>query len=174
MIEGQYVNFRALEENDLTYLQKLRNQKYNRVLVREYRLLNMLHQQSWFVRINEKNPSEFLMFAVTDKKNNLIGVCGLTYIDWKNRNAEISILFSKKYWQRSKEAIETLNMLVEYGFSELNLHRLWAEIMDTAPENTQLFKKLNFKQEGILREKWWRNGKWNNSTIYSKLSGEKS
>ena len=61
-------------------------------------------------------------------------------------------------------------MLVEYGFGELNLHRLWAEIFENAPENIRLFEKVNFVKEGKLREKLWRDNKWYNSFIYSKLS----
>jgi|TARA_B110000495_G_C23043752_1_gene628675 RimJ/RimL family protein N-acetyltransferase len=170
MLEGTTVNFRALEEDDLKTLKKWRNNDSNRVHVREYRLLNMIHQKDWFEKIHKKNPSEFLMFGILDKKNLLIGVCGLTYIDWKNRNAEISIILSKKNWQKSKQAIDTLNLLINYGFGELNMHRLWVEIFDNAPQNSSLFKKMHFIQEGILREKLWRNGEWHNSTVFSLLS----
>jgi len=174
MLEGKLINFRALEENDLETLKKWRNQNHTRIHTREYRLLNMINQKHWFETIHKKNPSEFLMFGILNKKNKLIGVCGLTYIDWKNKNAEISIILSKKGWQKSKEAIDTLSLLITYGYNELNLHRLWVEIYDTAPQNIMLFKKIHFKKEGVLREKLWRNGTWYNSTIYSRLAGEKS
>ena len=73
-------------------------------------------------------------------------------------------------WQRTKEAKNTLELLTNYAFNELNLHRLWVEIFDTIPENVKLFERMKFVKEGKLRDKLWRNSKWHNSFIYSKLN----
>ena len=173
MFEGKNVNLRALEIDDLGILKKWRNDKITRNHTREYRLLNMINQKQWFETIHKDNPPKFLMFGVTDKRKKLVGVCGLTYIDWKNRHCEISIILYLKNWQKTKEAKETISLLINYGFGELNMRRLWVEIFDTVPENIKLFESLNFHREGILRDKLWRQKKWHNSYIYSKLSTDK-
>lgn len=113
------------------------------------------------------------MFGVTNKNRKLVGVCGLTYIDWKNKHAEISIILSLTNWQKTREAKDTINLLMNYGFEELNMHRLWVEIFATIPQNIRLFEEMKFTREGILRDKLWRGNKWHNSFIYSKLSNEK-
>ena len=74
--------------------------------------------------------------------------------------------------QTSKEGKDALKMIIEYGFEELNLHRLWAEIFSLVKENVKLFEQMKFVKEGTSREKLWRNGKWYNSFLYSKLSTE--
>ena len=173
MFEGKNVNLRSLEIDDLGILKKWRNDKITRNHTREYRLLNMINQKHWFETIHKDNPPKFLMFGVTDKRKKLVGVCGLTYIDWKNRHCEISIILYLKNWQKTKEAKETISLLINYGFGELNMRRLWVEIFDTVPENIKLFESLNFHREGILRDKLWRQKKWHNSYIYSKLSTDK-
>lgn len=173
MIEGKNVNLRSLEVEDLETLKKWRNDKSNRIHTREFRLLNMINQKQWFESIHKDNPPKFIMFGVMDKRKNLIGVSGLTYIDWKNRHAEISIILFKKNWQSLKEGKNTITLLTDYGFGELNLHRLWVEIFETIPANIKLFEHMNFKKEGELRDKLWRNKKWNNSFIYSKLITDK-
>ena len=81
MIEGKYVNLRSLEEEDLVILKKWRNNKKTRIHTREFRLLNMINQKQWFEFIHKENPPKFIMFGISDKKNKLVGVCGLTYID---------------------------------------------------------------------------------------------
>ena len=43
MIEGKFVNLRALEKEDLESLKKWRNDKKTRIHTREYRLLNMIN-----------------------------------------------------------------------------------------------------------------------------------
>ncbi len=170
MIEGKFVNLRALEKEDLKILKVWRNNKKTRIHTREYRLLNMINQHDWFESIHKQNPPNIIMFGIENKKKKLIGVCGLTYIDWKNRHAEISNIMSLEKWQRSEEAKNTLELLMDYGFSELNLHRLWVEIFSIIPENIKLFEKMNFVKEGTLRDKLWRNSKWYDSYIYSKIN----
>ena len=73
----------------------------------------------------------------------MIGVCGLTYIDWKNKHAEISCYINSVNWQKTKEAKDTIHTILKYGFGELNLHRIWAEIFSTAQENITLFNKIS-------------------------------
>ena len=131
MIEGKIVNLRALEVDDLEIHKKWRNNKINRRHTREYRLLNMINQKEWFEFVSKDNPPKNIMFGVTNKQKKLIGVCGLTYIDWKNRHCEISIILYKTKWQSTKEAKEVISILLDYGFGELNMHRLWVEIFDT-------------------------------------------
>ena len=172
MIEGKYVRLRSLEMDDLPILKMWRNQQHVRKSTREYKLLNMINQKNWFHSIHQNNPPREIMFGVMDKKNNLVGVTGLTYIDWKNRHAEISIFLSKVGWQKTREACDALQLILKYGFGELNLHRLWVEIFSTMPKNIQLFSKMKFVPEGKLRQKLWRSGKWWDSDIYSILSDE--
>ena len=132
----------------------------------------MINQKKWFEMIQNENPPISLMFGIQNNKNKLIGVCGLTYIDWKNKHAEISCYLNSVNWQKTKEARDTIHIILKYGFEELNLHRIWAEIFSTAQENIALFNKIGFIREGILRQKLWRDGKWWNSYIYSMLSSE--
>lgn len=172
MFEGKFVKLRALEEEDLKLLRIWRNSLHIRKTTREFRLLDMINQKNWFESIHSVFPPKEIMFGVLNKKNKLIGVTGLTYIDWKNRHAEISVYLYFKNWQKTKQATDTIKIITKYGFEELNLHRLWVEIFSIATENIQLFEKLKFVREGHLREKLWRNGKWWNSTIYSKLDTE--
>ena len=173
LIEGNSVNLRSLELEDLEILKKWRNNKVNRIHTREFRLLNMVNQKHWFDSIHKDNPPKFIMFGVADKQKKLIGVCGLTYVDWKNRHCEISIIIFKKNWQKSKQAEDTVMLLNDHAFGELNMHRLWVEIFDTIPENIEFFESMNFVKEGILRDKLWRDKKWHNSFIYSKLVNDK-
>jgi RimJ/RimL family protein N-acetyltransferase len=173
VFEAKYVNLRPLEEEDLKQLRDWRNSEHVRKTTREYKPLNMLNQKQWFESIHRENPPKHIMFGIEKKSSKkLVGVTGLTYIDWKNKHAEISIYLSSTNWQKTKEAKDIINTIIEYGFEELNLHRLWVEIFEISKENIQLFEKLKFTKEGILREKLWRKGKWWNSILYSKLSTE--
>jgi RimJ/RimL family protein N-acetyltransferase len=172
MFEGKFVILRALEKEDLDSLKEWRNSSHVRKSTREYRLLNMINQKNWFESIHQLNPPKDIMFGILDKRKKLIGVTGLTYIDWKNRNSEISIYFSTENWQTKPEAKEVINLVMEYGFEELNLNRLYVEIFALMKENIKLFTKMKFIKEGQLREKIWRQNKWWDTLIFSKLAKE--
>ena len=172
MFEGKFVILRALEKEDLSSLKEWRNSLHVRKSTREYKLLNMINQKNWFESIHQSTPPKDIMFGILNKRKKLIGVTGLTHIDWKNRNSEISIYFSTKNWQTKPEAKEVINLIMEYGFEELNLNRLYVEIFSLMEENTNLFTKMKFIKEGQLREKIWRQNKWWDTLIFSKLAKE--
>jgi len=54
LIEGNHVNLRALEIEDLSKLKEWRNKKHVKISTREYRFLNMIHQKDWFESIHKK------------------------------------------------------------------------------------------------------------------------
>jgi len=172
LLEGKLVKFRSLEREDLEKLRDWRNSKYVKRTTREYRLLSMFNQKAWFESLHKQNPPQDIMFGITNKKNKLIGVCGLTYIDWKNRNAEVSIYLDGKNWQNRKETKDAVNLLMSYGFGELGLHKVFVEIYSFVKETINLYRVLDFHKDGILRDSVWRNKKWWNSYIYSKLQTE--
>ena len=172
MFEGKFVTLRALEKEDLPSLKEWRNSLHVRKSTREYKLLNMINQKNWFESIHQSNPPKDIMFGILNRRKKLIGVTGLTYIDWKNRNSEISIYLSTINWQTKPEAKEVINLVMEYGFEELNLNRLYVEIFSLMKENIKLFTKMKFIKEGQLREKVWRQNKWWDTLIFSKLAKE--
>ena len=172
LLEGKYINLRSIEHDDLKTLGRWRNRKHVRRTTREYRLLNMVNQTGWFESVQKQNPPKDIIFGIVNKKGTLIGFTGLTYIDWKNRNSEISMYFAKPNWQKTKEAQDTMKVLMEYSFDELHLHRLYAEIFSIAKENIDFYESMKFLREGKLRHRVWREGKWWNSYVYSKLSDE--
>ena len=172
MLEGKIVSFRSLEAEDLPKLRDWRNSKHVKRTTREYRLLNMFNQKSWFESLHKQNPPIDIMFGILSKKKNLIGVCGLTYIDWKNRNAEISIYLSGERWQERGETKDAINLLMSYGFGELGLHKVYTEIYGFVEETIELYKSLKFHNDGSIRDTVWRNGRWWPSYIYSKLESE--
>lgn len=167
MLQGNKVGLRAVEKNELEQLLTWRNQPGFRKYFREYRELNGENQRMWFEKfvMQDKNTE---MFAIVELENNqLIGACGLCYIDWINRNADFSIYIGKdNLYVDAVYAINAAEMMIQYGFDELNLHRLWAEIYDFDEEKKKMFVTLGFSLEGRHRQTHWTEGKWCDSLYY--------
>jgi len=171
LIEGKIVNFRALEIEDLKQLQDWRNAEFIRRTCREYRLLSMERQKRWFDSLF-KTPPDNIMFGIESKQGKLIGVCGLTWIDWKNRKAEVSIYIGEKDWQKKGAATDSLRILVKYGFETLNLYRIYAIIFESNEASIKLFEKCGFKFEGRHRKAHYVNDQYWDELVYGILREE--
>jgi len=170
MLKGEYVGLRAVEKKDLLLLLNWRNNPEFRRFFREYRELNEDNQMQWYDKfvLNDMNTRMFAIVLL--KSDELIGACGLCYIDWINRNADFSIYIGKdNIYIDDIYAIDAAKVMEKYGFEELNLHRLWAEIYSIDEKKMNFFKKLQFENEGRFKETHWTEGQWVDSLYYGKI-----
>ncbi len=170
MLKGTVTGLRAIEKYDLSQLLEWRNKPNFRLFFREYRELNSENQLKWFEKyiLNDLNTR---MFAIIELETmELIGACGLCYIDWINRNADFSIYIGKDdLYIDEIFAIDAAKVMEKYGFDELNLHRLWAEIYSIDEKKIKFFNQLQFKKEGHFNETHWTKGQWVDSIYFGKI-----
>lgn len=113
MISGQKVYLAALERDDLEQLRNWRNQEDFRKNFREYREINKDMQTRWYEN-RVLNDEHTIMFGIHDRNDDsLIGCCGLCYINFVNRNADISLYIGKDnaYIDDQGYAEESLKLL---------------------------------------------------------------
>tara|TARA_Y100000768_G_C23981173_1_gene685883 strand:+ start:639 stop:1166 length:528 start_codon:yes stop_codon:yes gene_type:complete len=173
MIRGDQVFLKAIEEADLEKLLEWRNIAEFRKNFREFRELNMHQQHSWFKQIT-KSKSDF-MFSIFDNKNSeLIGACGLTYIDWIARNADFSFYIGKdRKYIDEVYATNATNLLLKYGFNELNLNKIWMELYEFDHAKIDFFtKNFGFEVDGKLRQNCYFDGEYFDSFIISLLKDD--
>lgn len=171
MISGKYVGLRAIEKDDLEELKSWRNNPELRKYFRETDEINSVKQEKWFDSINDKNSPNKMFAIVKLDTDELMGACGLCYIDNVNRSADFSIYLGyKDLYIDEFYAVEAAQLMRNYGFNVLNLHRLWAEIYSIDEKKKKFFDSLNFKLDGEFRETYWYENSWHNSLFYSLLS----
>jgi len=172
ILQGEYVLLRAVESDDLETLRVWRNRQQYRQFFREYRDITPKMQQSWYEKTVLADDS-VTMFAITDRQNNrLLGASGLCYIDQRNSSADFSIyLGADDLYIDEKYAPDAGKLLLEYGFSTLKLHRIWAEIYAIDMAKQQLLPNLGFSLEGRHRQAHrLENGDWTDCLFYGLLS----
>ncbi|MBM7557455.1 GNAT family N-acetyltransferase [Halanaerobacter jeridensis] len=173
MIKGSKVGLRAIEKNDLPKLMYWRNKPEFRKYFREYREINSTMQNEWFSMINDDDS--IIMFAIIKlDTESLIGCCGLTYIDWVNRNADLSLYigYDDLYIDKQGYARETCDLLLNYGFNNLDLHKVWTEIYEYDHKKKELYFDIGFQQDGALRDNNYYDGQWWDSLMLSILETE--
>ena len=103
----------------------------------------------------------------------VIGVTGITYIDWPNKHADVHFYIGKNSeWIDEKYSHTAIKLVLNYGFKTLNLNKLWAEIYEIDTKKLNFFKVKGFKIDATLREHYFHNGKYYSSHILSLLRKE--
>lgn len=179
MIKGEKIGLRAIEQEDLVQLRNWRNKPDLRLNFREYRELSMKDQNNFYEMVVQSQNHVVFGIIISKQENEplkphsdysidhlkLIGVCRLSYINWHDRNAEAGIYIGDESELGKKYASDALQTLVTYGFCELGLQRIWAEIYLFNKASLGLFLRCGFKEEGVLRKAHFTQGRFVDSRI---------
>lgn len=101
----------------------------------------------------------------------LLGTCTLFKIHAGNRRAELGYGLAPWHWGQGY-AQEAVGALLDWGFGPLALHRVEADIDPDNHASAKLLRRLGFRLEGRLRERWFVNGVVSDSEIYGLLAPE--
>lgn len=112
----------------------------------------------------------FLYFQLIEvESETIIGWCG--YHTWytDHDRAEIGYGMNSDEFKRKGFMSEALTPIIEYGFKEMNLHRIEAF---ASPDNVASIKLLlqnSFEKEGLLKEHYLKEGVYEDSAVYALL-----
>ena len=173
MIQGKYVGLRAVEKEDLKQLRDWRNITEFRKNFREFRELSLTDQEVWFESLQNSSQTNFMFTIVDLKTSKPIGAAGLLYVNWINRSADFSFYIGDNnlYINKGPVSIDAVQLLISYGFDNLNLHKIWMELYEFDIKKINFFtKQFNFKQDALLRDNCFENGRYWNSVIISLIN----
>lgn len=106
---------------------------------------------------------------VEDKS--LIGICTLFALDMECRSAELGYGLISDAWGRGYMH-EALVALLNYGFVQLGLNRIVADIDPRNINSAKSLERIGFIKEGHLRESCVVNGMITDSALYGLLQRE--
>ena len=122
--------------------------------------------EKWFdSHINDTNRFD----AVMEADGVSVGTIGLLGIDRKNSKAEYYVAMGETSYKGKGVAKEASRLILQYGFEELGLNRiyLFTEIDNIAAQ--KLFEKVGFTREGIIRQDIISQGKYVDRVAYGYL-----
>ena len=172
MIKGKKVGLRAVEKEDLPFLRDWRNIQEFRKNFREVRELSLTDQEAWFESLQNSKHINYMFTIVDLDSQKPIGAAGLLYINWIIRSADFSFYIGSenRYIGNDGIAKEAAQLLIDYGFKNLNLNKLWMELYEFDSKKIDFFtNEFNFNQDGLLRDNCFEDGRYWNSIIISLL-----
>ncbi len=128
-------------------------------------------QLDWYRYMEQAHSGYWWAICPHDAPNNIIGACGIYEIDRHNRNADIGYWLLPEHWHQGIMQ-NCLQRILHYGFHELQLHRIEAEVEPDNIASIRLIQKLGFHLEGKRRQVALREHKCADLSIYGLLGAE--
>lgn len=180
MIIGECIRFRAVERDDLPTFVKWINDPEVQQGIGIFRPFSQVEEDGWFERMLTRPVDEHVLAIEVRQEANeggqevwkLIGSCGFSEIDWRNRSAEFGINIGEKSFWNKGYGTEAVRLMVKHGFNTLNLHRIYLRVFETNPRAIRSYEKAGFTHEGRQRQAEFRNGKYIDMLVMSILEDE--
>jgi [ribosomal protein S5]-alanine N-acetyltransferase len=77
--------------------------------------------------------------------------------DVYRKSAEIGYFIGEPYWNKGI-ATRAVNLIVDYGFSNLGLARIHTGVYEYNPASQRVLEKCGFVREGIFRKSIYKDG----------------
>jgi RimJ/RimL family protein N-acetyltransferase len=160
------VTFRPWNINDLNDLVALANNKN----ITQYMADVFPHP---YTTENGKNFIDFAnsngnsrIFAIT-LNDQIVGSIGLhIQTDILKKNAEIGYWLAEEYWGKGIMT-EAIDQIVNYGFSNLDIVRIFARIYGTNIPSQKVIEKAKFKLEAKFEKTIFKNNEFLDELIYA-------
>lgn len=138
---------------------------------RQNDILHYRDHEDWFDRQRtDKTMSMYFIWEDEDSVPRPLGVCGLTSIDHVNSRAEFSLYIDPEM-QGCGFGEAALRALLNKAFFTYNLNLVWGESFTGNPA-MNMFRRIGFKDEGVRRAYYFRDGKYVDAHLFSILRSE--
>lgn len=166
------LSLRQLALADAPAVQRLRSDMEVMKYINRPLTLTVQEAEAW-IRIVlenlEKSDGITWCIALKEAPAEHIGNIGLWRIEKENYRAEIGYMLEPSL-QGKGLMYEAICQVMEYGFKEMKLHSIEAQLDPRNAASAALLKKAGFVQEGYYKENYYLRGQFADSAVYSLLS----
>ncbi len=159
-LEDDHIILRSPEPRDVEQLYLYRNDREIKQFLGGFSTGYSVQDLLEWVDYHRRQVNEILWIIADGEADICLGHVGFYNIDHRIRKAEFAILIGDKNRQGKGLGQLVTRMVIDFGFDELNFHRIELDVLATNPRAIHIYEKLGFKQEGIQREADFRGGRY--------------
>ncbi|AFY92282.1 GNAT family N-acetyltransferase [Chamaesiphon minutus] len=120
-------------------------------------------------QISELEAGHAFTFAIDRQPDReFSGIIEIRDIDREHAQAELSFWLATELWGRGYMS-EAIQPIIRFGFETLDLNRLYAYHMVRNPGSGKVLAKNGFTQEGVLRQRVYKWGVFEDVKIWAML-----
>ena len=133
--------------------------------------MTMEKQQEWYD--NQIKDDNIYNFAIESLEDGIyIGGCGINKYDWKNGTADVGIFIGNQQFRGKGYGTDAMKVLIDFIFNQTNINRIQLSTFSFNEAAYKSYLKCGFKEEGRLRQRIFRNGKYYDEVLMGLLREE--
>ena len=134
-----------------------------------YKPIHEINHDKWFESLLDRK--DLVIFSLRSEKNELIGTCQLSSLNFVTRSAELQIRIGNGKNRGKGYGYTATKKLLHFGFNDQNLNRIYLSVYRMVPA-IAVYDKCGFKKEGVLKDADFVNGQYKNVIIMAILNRE--
>ena len=175
MLKGKSVLLRPMKRSDISYFLNWFNDPEIVQYLDMYLPMTEMSEEKFIEELGTTRASSDVILvieAIDGDSTKPIGNCGLHQINPKDHNAIFGIIIGEKdHWSKGY-GVEAGRLMINYGFQQLNLHRISSAAVAFNERSIKLHRKLGFQEEGLLRQAMFKNGQYHDRVEFGILRDE--
>jgi len=150
--------------SDATKISKWKsNPQLAKEIMSSFQSIDIQAAEQWIIANTEHKNQELRgIYAKNEHAEELLGISRLMFVDYESKNAEFGIYLGEKKYQGQGVGGKALRLMLKIGFEELGLLKIYLKVAEKNKRAIKLYQKLNFIQEGCLKEHYYKNGAFEN------------
>ncbi|MFJ7919125.1 GNAT family N-acetyltransferase [Lysinibacillus fusiformis] len=125
---------------------------------------------NWYEKIFKEQIG--LRWVIEEAKTKkVIGTCGYLNYEKEHNRIEIGYDLNPAFWGQGIMQ-ETLDKIIHFAFTSMDINKIEAKVEPENKASIRLLEKLNFCQEGVLRQHEFEKGKYVDLVLFSILKSE--
>lgn len=168
---GEHISLRAIEPTDLAFLYQIENDEsfwsvsntqkpFSKFLLQQY--LENAQQDIY-------QAKQLRLIIFENNSQTCVGMIDLFDFEPKHRRVGLGILISPLF-ENKGYASEALKLLINYTFTHLDTHQIYANITEDNTKSITLFEKSGFKKIGAKKDWVFINGTFKNELLYQLIN----
>jgi RimJ/RimL family protein N-acetyltransferase len=168
-LRGETITLRTVEDEDVSFLQETINKPDVRHALSAVEPVSEQAEREWVESVTSGESDDVHLLVCVD--GDAVGIIGLNNLTDRVGMAELGYWLTPDAWGNGY-ATDAVRTIVEYGFQERRLHRVYAKVLTGNEGSQRVLEKAGFQREGTLRDHWFRDGRHEDVYLYGLLAGE--
>ncbi|MBS4206319.1 GNAT family N-acetyltransferase [Lederbergia citrea] len=171
-LETERLTLQPFKKEDAIRIRDLANDKELASILGLPHPYELKYAEDW-IAIQSDQIEEGVEFPLTitfKELNELIGTITIR-IDKSNNKGELGYWIGKDYWGKGF-ATEAVKRIIDFGFSQLNLNKIWASALARNIASKIVLEKAGLQKEGTLRQNRLLQNEYEDVDIYGLLKIE--
>lgn len=130
-------------------------------------------EEQWFTQAVEHQGKDRYHFVICRlDTSEPIGTISLFHLDQTNGSAGVGISIGEKdLWGRGY-GTDAMNALLDFGFGELRLERVWLDVYDFNTRARRSYEKSGYATEGVQRHAHFSRGQFRDVVLMAILRND--